>query len=102
MSTVTSYHIAFFGGSAGYQGARASIALADGMKGLGSIRFHDPGMTFPNDTQDPSGFIIMNLPSTMLESVVDMLRNEKPVSITFSLGMAYLSTGEYEPVGEAE
>lgn len=43
----------------------------------------------------------MHLPSTMFQSVLDILRNEKPVYIYFAQGRGFLSTSQ-EPVGEGE
>ena len=97
---VTQYHVLFYGSTAGYQDNRAQIQLSDGNTVLGWIRFHDPGMPFPNDTQS-GGMIIMHLPSTMFENVIDVLRNESPINYYFASGHAFLSTS-YEPVGEEE
>lgn len=98
---ITNYHILFYGSPGGYQTNRAQIT------GYGAdnsvkvyIRFNDPGMTFENDS-DAGGIIKMHLPSTMLENVIDVLRNEKPVYIYFAAGRAFLSTSK-EPVGENE
>jgi hypothetical protein len=45
--------------------------------------------------------ITMHLPSSMFESVIDILRNEKPVEYTFAANRASIRTG-IEPVGEEE
>jgi hypothetical protein len=41
------------------------------------------------------------MPEAMLSSVMEMLRDEKPVSVYFISGSGFLYTGK-EPVGEGE
>lgn len=98
---IKNYHVLFYGSPAGYQTNRAQIALygPDG-KTAAFIRFNDPGMLFENDSQS-GGIILMYLPSAMFHSVLDVLRNEKPVYIYFAQGRGFLSTSK-EPVGEGE
>lgn len=98
---IKNYHILFYGSPQGYQTNRAQIALygADGNTAA-FIRFNDPGMLFENDSQSGS-IILMHLPSAMFQSVLDVLRNEKPVYIYFAQGRGFLSTSK-EPVGEGE
>ena len=80
---------------------RAQIQLKDtSAKVVAWIRFNDPGQFFEDD-HESDGIIRMHLPSTMLENVIDMLRNEKPVYIYFATVRAFLGTFE-EPVGEGE
>ena len=100
MATVTQYHALFYGTSDGYQDNRAQIALYQGSDVLGYIRFHDPGMPFPNDSQS-GGRITMHLPSAMFENVIDILRNEEPINFYFARNHAFLGTSR-EPVGEEE
>ena len=64
------------------------------------VRFNDPGMVFEADAND-GGIIKMYLPSAMFQSVLDMLRNEKPINVYFSAGRGFLGTSA-EPVGEGE
>lgn len=102
MSTeIKDYHIIFYGSPSGYQTNRAQIALygSDG-KTAAFVRFNDPGMLFENDSQT-GGIIYMHLPSAMFQSVLDVLRNEKPVFIYFAQGRGFLTTSK-EPVGEGE
>lgn len=97
---IVTYNILFFGSPEGFRGKRAQIAL-HGESGIaGYIHFHDEGMTFEND-RDVDGVVHMQLPSTMLAPVVDMLRNEEPLYLYFSHGKSFLSTSD-EAVGEAE
>ncbi len=100
MANVTQYHILFYGSSGGYIDCRAQIALYDGANVLGYVRFHDPAMPFPNDS-DSGSRITMHLPSTMFENVLNVLRNEKPINYYFVSGHAFLGTST-EPVGEGE
>ncbi|EAT58549.1 hypothetical protein [Chlorobium ferrooxidans] len=98
---VKNYHILLYGSPDGYQTNRAQIALyGPGGAVAGYIRFNDPGMLFENDSQSGST-ILMHLPSSMFQSVLDVLRNEKPVYIYFAQGRGFLSTST-EPVGEGE
>lgn len=100
MAEVTSYHVLFYGSSDGYGGNRAQITLYNGGTVLGYVRFHDTGMPFPVDSSGTQ--IIMHLPSAMFESVIEVLRNEKPINYYFASGRAFLGTGGVEAVGEEE
>ncbi len=98
---VKQYHILFYGSPQGYQTNRAQIALYDASgQTVAFVRFNDPGMFFEDDVQS-GNIIYMYLPSSMFQSVLDVLRNEKPVYIYFAAGRAFLSTST-EPVGEGE
>ncbi|MES2088508.1 MAG: hypothetical protein V4532_00780 [Pseudomonadota bacterium] len=101
MPAVASYSVLFYGSPEGYQTNRAQIQLADAAgKAVAWVRFNDPGMVFENDAND-GGVIKMHLPSTMFQSVLDVLRNEKPITVYFAQGRGFLGTGS-EPVGEGE
>ena len=102
MAAVTNYHILVYGGPDGYQTNRAQIALygTDG-KVVAYVRFNDPGMAFEADSM-LGNIIRMHLPSTMFHSVLDILRNEKPVHIYFAQGRGFFGTAGTEPVGEGE
>lgn len=100
MANVTQYHVLFYGSADGYQNNRAQISVYDGANVLGYIRFHDPGMPFPDDSES-GGKILMHLPSPMFENVLNVLRNEKPINYYFVSGHAFLGTST-EPVGEGE
>ncbi len=101
MTNVTSYHILIYGSEQGYQTNRAQIALYEGDKVIAYVRFNDPWMVFENDS-NVGGIIKMHLPSTMFQSVLDILRNEKPINVYFAQGRGFFGTGSVEPVGEAE
>jgi len=64
------------------------------------MRFNDPGMTFEDDYLS-GGIIRMHLPSTMFANVLDVLRNEKPITAYFAANRGFLGTRK-EPVGEEE
>jgi hypothetical protein len=100
MANVTQYHVLCYGTPDGYQNTRAQIQLMDGSNVLGWVRSHDPQMPFPDDSQS-GGMIIMHLPTTMFENVLNILRNEKPINYYFASNHAFFGTST-EPVGEAE
>lgn len=102
MAAVSSYHILFYGGPDGYQTNRAQIQLnnASGQT-LAWVRFNDPGMLFEADYES-GGIIRMHLPSAMFQSVLDVLRNERPIHVYFAAGRGFLGTSSSEPVGEGE
>jgi hypothetical protein len=102
MAEATKYHILVYGAPDGYQTNRAQISLY-GATGnvIAYIRFNDPGMFFEADS-DSGGIIKMHLPSSMFQSVLDILRNEKPIHIYFAQGRGFLGTLSTEPVGEGE
>ena len=102
MANITQYHVLFYGTSDGYQGNRAQIGLYEGGKCVGYVRFHDPGMPFPADGPQANGQLVMHMPSTMFDAVIDVLRNEKPINFYFTSNHCFLGTGSTEPVGEGE
>lgn len=101
LAEIKNYQIYLFGGPGGLWTNRSKIGLrgSDG-KILAHINFNDSDMKFENDSES-DGIIKMNLPSTMFENIVDVLRNEKPVYIQFVHGHGVLQTS-LEPVGEGE
>lgn len=101
MVNVTSYHILIYGSAQGYQTNRAQIALHDNGKVVAYVRFNDQEMVFEADS-NVNGVIKMHLPSTMFRSIVDILRNEKPINVYFAQGRGFFGTGSLESVGEAE
>jgi hypothetical protein len=98
---VEGYRIYYYGSADGYKSSRANINLLDAKSNIiAVIKFHDEGAAFGEDYQTDD-IIWMHLPSNMLHSVVDVLRNEKPIFIQFAAKRAFLSTSE-EPVGEGD
>jgi hypothetical protein len=102
MPAVASYSILTYGGPDGYQNIRAQIQLCDAAdKPVAWLRFKDPGMPMEADYES-GGVIRMFLPSAMFASIVDILRNEKPLHIYFTGNHTFFGTSEKEPVGENE
>lgn len=101
MPVVSSYSVLFYGGPLGYKTNRAQIQLSNAAgKTLAWIRFNDPGMFFEAD-QVVGAIILMHLPSSMFQSVLDVLRNEKPINVHFAHGCGFLGTSG-ETAGEGE
>ncbi len=100
MANVTSYSILIYGSPDGYQTNRSQIQLTNGNTVVAWLRFNDPGMAFENDYVS-NNIIRMHLPSTMFQSVLDILRNETPLNIYFAQGRGFFGTSS-EPVGEGE
>jgi hypothetical protein len=102
MAEVASYSVLIYGGPDGYQTNRSQIQLSDAQgKPLAWVRFNDPGMVYEADS-NTDGIIKMHLPSAMFQSVLDLLRNEKPITIYFAQGRGFLGTSGNEAVGEGE
>jgi hypothetical protein len=101
MPLVTSYSLLFYGGPDGYATNRAQIALSDANGAtVALVRFNDPGMVFEADAME-GGIIRMHLPSALFQSILDVLRNEKPINVYFAQGRGFLGT-QGEGVGEGE
>jgi hypothetical protein len=102
MPVVSNYHILVYGSEQGYQTNRAQIALYNAANQvIAYLRFNDPGMQFEADNQS-GGVIYMHLPGSMFQSVLDILRNEKPIQVYFAQNRGFFGTGSTEAVGEGE
>lgn len=102
MAEVSRYHVLVYGGPDGYQTSRSQIALYGPTGGpVAFLRFNDPGMTFEADSRS-GDTIFMHLPSTMFQSVLDLLRNEKPMHIYWAQNRGFFGTASTEGVGEGE
>jgi hypothetical protein len=102
MPEVKKYGILVYGGPEGYHTNRAQIQLVGVDNNvIAFLRFNDPGMFFEHDYLPVDGIIRMHLPSSMFQSVLDMLRNEKPIYCYFAAGRGFFGSFE-EPVGEGE
>src|SRR4029079_10027252 len=89
MAKVSKYSILFYSGEQGYQNNRAQVTLADADGNSRAFaRFKDPGMRYELDTET-DGMITMHLPSAMLPSILDAVRNEK-TDIYYQIGQALL------------
>jgi hypothetical protein len=100
MAGVDGYFVEVFGGPNGREGLRASILLLAGSAVRAFIHFHKAGDPLPPDTRD-GPHIHMHLPEARFDSIIDLLRNERPLFIMFGSGFAYLTTSP-EPIGEGE
>jgi hypothetical protein len=107
MPEVKTYDVRVWGGPNGYSNeGRTRIQLKDATFTLGWIYFYDEGTPIPNDSkvvnqQYQREQIRMYLPLSMLESVIDLLRNESPIFFQFTFNHGMLSTGS-ERIGEGE
>ncbi|HET7851410.1 MAG TPA: hypothetical protein VFK91_01530 [Methyloceanibacter sp.] len=89
MAKVSKYSLLFYGGEQGYQNNRAQLTLADADgNSLAFLRFKDPGMPYELDAET-DGIITMHLPSAMLPSILDAVRNEK-TDVYYQIGRAFL------------
>jgi hypothetical protein len=94
MPAVSSYKIVLYGGPDGHQTHRAQIQLDDAAgKTVAWVRFSDPGGSFETDYIG-GGVIRMHLPSSLMSSVVDLLRNETGLNVHFNAGRAFLGTAD--------
>ncbi len=103
MPEIKQYAVRFHGGpKAQGTGMRAQVHLFGvDNRLIGEIHFMDDGLLLPEDVSEPR--LIMALPVSMLDNVVDLLRNEGPVFIEWQakIDNVYLGTSQ-EPVGEGE
>jgi hypothetical protein len=90
-----------YGGHEGYLNSRAQIQLlsTDTTKSFAFLRFCDPNMPFPPDT-NVNGIITMHLPSSMFGPVLELLRREMVLTVYWPWGatQAFLFTGNL-PIG---
>jgi hypothetical protein len=87
------YPVRVYGGPNGLQGLRAATYLSEGPDGRAWIYFHKAGDPVPADLETPTGFIVMHLPEERFDAVVDLLRNEEPLFVSLTSGVARLSSG---------
>ena len=103
---VAKYDYQIHGGPNGYQGNRAIIRLyakTGPIATAGTLAYVHvvpTGNPIPVDTDSPP-WMRMYVPESQFQSVIDMLRNEGPVSVYFASGSGFLHTGK-EPIGEGE
>lgn len=94
-----SYSLLIYGSEAGYLSSRTQIQLSglSPQDTIAFVRFCDPGVTFPIDTYN-NGIVTMYLPTSMLEPVLNILRTEKFVEVSFGPGQGLIDTGNL-PIG---
>jgi hypothetical protein len=86
----------------------ATVQLFDASgKAIAFLRFYTPGSPLaPNEFRMDLGEALISYPSTALASMVDVLRNEKPLYFTWYDYMPVRCFGAVgtsrEPVGESE
>jgi hypothetical protein len=106
MPEVNRYRVVLYGASSEKPNLKAKVELYAAPReatpaavtgavtaSVGKIKFHDGPL--PPDAQE-KGQIVMNLPSTMLGQVVELLRTESPVYFAFHEGRAVFGTGVEE------
>jgi hypothetical protein len=94
MAAVNRYRAVLYGSSQDHPGLKAKIELYD-QKGetasaIGKLRFHD-GELPPDEKK--KGMVSMNLPAAQLGTIMDLLRADVPVFLSFHEGRAVLGTG---------
>jgi hypothetical protein len=97
---VTSYDYQIHGGPNGYSGSRAVIRLYGDAGPLAYVHVVPAGNPIPDDTDLPP-WMRMYVPESQFHAVIDMLRNEGPISVYYASGSGFLHTGS-EPIGEGE
>lgn len=97
---ITGYDYQVHGGPNGYQGSRAVIRLYGATGTLAYVHVVPTGNPISNDT-DTAPWMRMYVPEAQFASVIDMLRNESPISVYYAAGSGFLHTGT-EPIGEGE
>ena len=97
---VTSYDYQIHGGANGYAGNRAVIRLYGAQGTLAYVHVIPTGNPIPGDT-DLAPWMRMYVPESQFAAVIDMLRNEGPISVYYASGSGFLHTGR-EPIGEGE
>ncbi len=104
--TIASYTLYYFGKKSRDTSSIAQILLYDTQNRIiGHVYFYRDGQVIPNNSAnervDPKQ-VHLKMHESQLDTVVDMLRNEKPCRVHYRTPtFAYLYTGP-EPVGEEE
>ena len=105
-NTIAGYALYYYGkrGSDRHSIARISLYNERSIN-VGVVYFFRDGQPIPNNSSNETRNIrtaALKMHERQLDTVVDMLRNEKPCSISYSSPTwAYIHTGR-EPVGEEE
>ena len=103
---VSTYKVFLYGGPDGNGGASATVSLGV-PDAYVALRFYPDGATVPPNSMsshrggDPMYYV--NYAYDQLANMVDILRNEKPISFYWNdtTNSAYVTTAN-EPVGEGE
>jgi hypothetical protein len=104
---VSTYSVYQFAGAQGFLGIRAYIVIAIPPRSRALLRFYPDNATIPkslieNESSANPNYTV-NYPYSQYAGVLDLLRNEKPITFVFEggTGLIYVGTSA-EPVGEAE
>ena len=103
---IAKYELYYFGKEAKDENPIAQINLFDDSnRYIGDVFFHRDGQPIPNNSSGETSTpkqAYLKMHERQLNSVVDMLRNEKPCSVYYSnQTYARIYTGK-EPVGKEE
>lgn len=100
MPEIGTYQVLFYGNPAGSTNTSSADIHLNSTAGqrAATVRFYNPNSPPPNDSVI-NGIIFMYLPAAMFQGVLDVLRNEKPVFVTFTNNYGYIHTLT-ENVGE--
>jgi len=106
INRIAKYALRYYGKRAAAGHSIARIHLYDSRnRYVGFVFFYRDGQAIPNNSSDENRNpkrISLKMHERQIDSVVDMLRNEKPCSISYtSPTIASIHTGK-EPVGEEE
>ena len=103
---IESYKLTYYGKRSNDSSTIAYISLwNDNNQFIGSVNFYRDGQDIPDNSSlekyDPKR-VYLRMHERQIDSLVDMLRNEKPCKVYYSSPTnAYLYTGK-EPIGEEE
>jgi len=103
---IAKYQLYYYGKRRTVRNYIAKITLRDSRnRYVGSVDFYRDGQAIPNNSAQENinpKIITLNMHERQIDSVVDMLRNEKPCSMFYnSPTLAGIRTGT-EPIGEEE
>lgn len=82
--------------------AKLSLWKSDSQK-VADINFMYEGTAIPaHSINDDAEYAMLYLPVKNINSIIDMLRNEKPLLLTLNAPFAFLGTEDLESVGDGE
>jgi hypothetical protein len=84
-------------------GQTAFITCSEGTTNRATLYFYRTGVTIPPSKMNTNGTILLRFPEARFSEIIATLREEKPLSVTFSdiLGSGWISTSA-EPIGDEE
>lgn len=102
---VKTYRVLLISGYAGGGGNQVGFVYFNDPAGkyVGYVGIIKDGAPLPNNVQWPNGILNMYFHEAELVSLLDTLRNERPVFVKFNTDLKWGSVGtNQEPVGEQE